>query len=409
MFFNNTTMLHKIIMKTKGGLLAVHKGGNITEQDRDTLWRNAKTLKHKKFSSVTKRNKQVGVSDGGNIMTKAYQLHFGKTCYPGKQVKNWVYLLDGKALSYGDLRSIPEPTDKNSPWCIIKRVPLYYERKGTEFIHTNPVGRVVIRWLHHAAEALKISSLTRFNEMMKATEPVTFDGQTYNFRLDPNLPFTNGTINYVDINPSMKVSPHRSIALPITFPAHTPLLVIPSDAQAICSTTEIHKDTNDFVDGASVTESFGYPTASVEQGRLRVKLEGTREGECWETVDVGRMAVGTLHNLSHMVEPAAGDSRFRASLITQVYGPNVTLRRALVKGQHGVAADNQQKVKDMLAGLVPMTEHEVDMATKKKPVSDLYEGMGGLVALERALSLKGNCILYPSKNPRKGERVGSWT
>ena len=74
-----------------------------------------------------------------------------------------------------------------------------------------------------------------------------------------------------------------------------------------------------------------------------------------------------------------------------------------------MAADNQQKVKDMLAGLVPMTEHEVDMATKKKPVSDLYEGMGGLVALERALSLKGNCILYPSKNPRKGERVRSWS
>jgi hypothetical protein len=91
-----------------------------------------------------------------------------------------------------------------------------------------------------------------------------------------------------------------------------------------------------------------------------------------------------------------------------VYGPNVTLRRALVKGQHGVAADNQQKVKDMLTGLVPMTEHEVDMATKKKPVSDLYEGMGGLVALERALSLKGNCILYPSKKTEERREGGEW-
>ena len=91
-------------------------------------------------------------------------------------------------------------------------------------------------------------------------------------------------------------------------------------------TTKGHYDKNDLECGASVTESFAYPQGA-SGGRLRVKLP---DGN-WTAVEVGQLAVGTLHNLFHEVETVSG-CKFRASFITQIYGPNIELRRALLKG-----------------------------------------------------------------------------
>ena len=71
------------------------------------------------------------------------------------------------------------------------------------------------------------------------------------------------------------------------------------------------------------------------------------------------MAVGTLHNLWHEVETASS-CQFRTSFITQVYGPNIELRNALINGPDAVPVapvNNAQKCDGVLAGLIPMTEH----------------------------------------------------
>jgi hypothetical protein len=151
-------------------------------------------------------------------------------------------------------------------------------------------------------------------------------------------------------------------------------------------TTKGHYDQNDLQYGASVTESCAYPSnAAAEGGRLRVRMpDGT-----WTAVEVGQMAVGTLHNLWHEVETASG-CQFRASFITQIYGPNIELRNALINGPDAVPVDNAQKCDDVLVGLIPMTGHEILMATEKRNLSDLYRERGGLAALMAAMALPLN-------------------
>ena len=104
---------------------------------------------------------------------------------------------------------------------------------------------------------------------------------------------------------------------------------------------------------------------------------------------MGQLAVGTLHNLFHKVETAAG-CEFRASFITQVYGPNIELRQALVNKPDAVPVDNAQKCDDVLAGLVPMTDHEIGMAKQSCKISDLFQERGGLAALTTAMALPVN-------------------
>jgi hypothetical protein len=156
-------------------------------------------------------------------------------------------------------------------------------------------------------------------------------------------------------------------------------------------TTKGHFDKNDLTSGASVTESFSYPDgASIKGGRLRVQLpDGT-----WQAVEVGQLAVGTLHNLFHEVETTS-DCKFRASFITQIYGPNIELRNALVKGPNASAVDNSQKCDDVLAGLIPMVPGERAMANGTEKTSELFHSRGGLAALKAAMALPVNSKKRP--------------
>ena len=165
---------------TEEHLLAIHPGGNIGSETIGTILRNAHLLKNAKYSSKTQRNKS----------TPAYQVHFGKTNYPGSQVKKWFYVLDGKVVS--SFEGLP-PNDRKR----IKRLGLFYDRKGSKLLE-GEIGEVVKTWLVHAAIELRKSSPDRYRRMMELTEPFTVDGETISLRLVPNLPFTNGTINYVE-------------------------------------------------------------------------------------------------------------------------------------------------------------------------------------------------------------------
>ena len=136
-----------------------------------------------------------------------------------------------------------------------------------------------------------------------------------------------------------------------------------------------------------MTESLAYPeNAAAQGGRLRVQMpDGT-----WRAVEVGNMAVGSLHNLYHEVETAAGCD-FRASFITQIYGPNIELRNALINGPGATSVDNAQKCEDVLAGLIPMTGNEIEMATDNgRRVSKLFQERGGINALIQAMALPVN-------------------
>ena len=151
-------------------------------------------------------------------------------------------------------------------------------------------------------------------------------------------------------------------------------------------TTKGHFDGNDLECGASVTESFGSPNnAAVQGGRLRVTLP---DGSL-KAAEVGEMAVGTLHNLWHEVETASGCD-FRASFITQIYGPNIELRQALINGPGATSVDKKQKCADVLDGLVPMTGCEKKQALGKRNVSPFFEEMGGRDALLAAMALPVN-------------------
>jgi hypothetical protein len=108
------------------------------------------------------------------------------------------------------------------------------------------------------------------------------------------------------------------------------------------------------------------------------------------------MAVGTLHNLFHEVETAT-DCEFRSSFITQIYAPNVALRQALVNSPNATLVDDTQKCADVLSGLIPMTQNEVDIAMQKPNKrgkialpSPEYMKMGGLTAMKAALALPIN-------------------
>ena len=154
-------------------------------------------------------------------------------------------------------------------------------------------------------------------------------------------------------------------------------------------TTKGHFDKNDLTSGASVTESCS-DGASIKGGRLRVQLpDGT-----WQAVEVGQLAVGTLHNLFHEVETAS-DCKFRASFITQIYGPNIELRNALIKGPNASAVENSQKCDDVLAGLIPMVPGERAMANGTGKMSELFRSRGGLAALKAAMALPVNSKKRP--------------
>jgi hypothetical protein len=169
------------IISTSSHLLAIHPGKNIWNDQIDVVLRNAHHIKHSKYSSKTQRNKA----------TAAYQVHFGKTTYPGSQVKKWFYVLDGKALTREELLALTTSQRKR-----IKRLAHFYDRKGSKLLE-GEVGVALETWLF-AAAALYKSSPERYENMMKLTEPFIADGQTISLRLVPNLPFTNGTINYVE-------------------------------------------------------------------------------------------------------------------------------------------------------------------------------------------------------------------
>ena len=59
--------------------LSVHAGGNIKRVD--VIRTHAQKIKNEKYATVSKRNNG----------TNAYQVHVGKTCFAGSQVKMWVY------------------------------------------------------------------------------------------------------------------------------------------------------------------------------------------------------------------------------------------------------------------------------------------------------------------------------
>ena len=166
-------------VRTETQLLVTYEGNNITETQKNIIKRNARLIKHAKYSSKTTRN------DG----TEAFQVHFGKTNYAGSQVKKWYYVLNGNALSRQELLDL-SPADRKK----IKRYGLFYDRKGSALLE-GEVGEAVRTWLTHAALALYTSSPERYQKMMELTEPFICDGQTISLRLVDNLPFTNGTIN----------------------------------------------------------------------------------------------------------------------------------------------------------------------------------------------------------------------
>eukprot|EP00966_Prymnesium_polylepis_P030994 721112-Prymnesium_polylepis.1 len=125
-------------------LLAICKGGNITANDADIVRRHAETvLKNKDYCSITKRN----------AGTLASQTHFGETCFAQKNVKQWIYALDGKALTRTELQVLPPPTDGRSAWCRIKRYAFYYPRKGSKALD-GELGDAIRRWVVKAAEQL---------------------------------------------------------------------------------------------------------------------------------------------------------------------------------------------------------------------------------------------------------------
>ena len=338
-------------LSTDTQLLVLCPGNSITNAQVDVVRRNASLIKSQMYSNRTTRN------DG----TGAFQVHFGKTTFAGSHVKKWYYILDGNALSRQELLDLT-PSERQK----IKRHGLFYDRKGSALLD-GEVGRAFRNWLKHAADALYVSSPERYQNMMELTEPFVCDGRTVSLRLVDDIPFTNGTISYVE----------------------------PSETSATALTTNGHYDTKDLKVGASVLESFAYPSnTSAQGGRLRVKLpNGT-----WKAVEVGQLAVGTLHNLFHEVEKVAG-CQFRASFITQVYGPNIELRQALVNNPDVVPVDNEQKCEDVLAGLIPMTNHELDMANQSRRISDLFLKRGGLGTLKAAASLPVNT--KNSKRKRK--------
>ena len=183
------------IISTSSHLLAIHPGNNIGCDQIDVILRNAHNIKHSKYSSKTQRNKA----------TAAYQVHLGKTTYPGSQVKKWFYVLDGKALTREELLALTTSQRKR-----IKRLALFYDRKGSKLLQ-GEIGVALVTWLYSAAAALYESSPERYEKMMELTEPFIADGQTISLRLVPTLPFTNGTINYVEPVPgAVRICMHRT-------------------------------------------------------------------------------------------------------------------------------------------------------------------------------------------------------
>ena len=162
--------------------LIVHNGNTITPYQLRIVKRNAHLIKSPKYSSKTTRN------DG----TEAFQVHFGKTNFAGAQVEKWFYVLNGKALSRHELID-PTLAERKK----IKRYAMFYERKGSALLE-GKLGDALREWLLHAAVALCEASPETYVKMMELTEPFVCDGQTISLRLVEYLPFTNGTINYVE-------------------------------------------------------------------------------------------------------------------------------------------------------------------------------------------------------------------
>jgi hypothetical protein len=165
-------------------MLVTHAGNNLTPEQVEIIKRNAPLIKNAKYSSKTTRN------DG----TEAFQVHFGLTNFSGSQVKKWVYVLGGKALTRQELVGLTTTERKK-----IKRYGLFYDRIGSALLH-GEIGEAVRQWLVHAAEALAVSSPERYKKMMEETAPFVCNGKTISLRLVDDLPFTNGTINYVEPN-----------------------------------------------------------------------------------------------------------------------------------------------------------------------------------------------------------------
>ena len=343
-----------IYIASRSKHLSVHGGGNLSSPSCIDVVKRCATF-IKKHHTVTKRTRG----------TKAKQVHFGLTCSgeAGKHIEHWMYMLDGKILSRQELLQLPRATDRKSDWAKIKRVPFFYSRtNGKKLFDTyDKLKEVVFDWLEKAGSALQASCPERYQQMMDATKPLTVNGSTFELRLVPHLPFTNGTINYIECHPN----------------------------EINKVTTAKHKDEKDYIKGASVTESF--KDGTVRGGQLKVRVAKNN----WVKVPVGSMAVGTLHNLLHKVNGANGDG-LRGSFITQISKKNIELADAIRGSTNAEAVDNAQKVDDVLNWLIPMTGHEVEMALGKKAVSPYYEAKGGQDALRTALFLPGNALLYPS-------------
>ena len=112
--------------------LSVFQGGNIDESTIEIVMGSKKLLK--KFGEVTKRNVGAG----------SIQVHIGFTTAAGQQVKEYVYALNGRALSEQELDGL-----NRSDWNNLKRFGMPYQHKGTEIMQY-PIGKEVVKWLEKA-------------------------------------------------------------------------------------------------------------------------------------------------------------------------------------------------------------------------------------------------------------------
>ena len=239
-------------------------------------------------------------------------------------------------------------------WTQIKRFGLYYERKGNGILEQD-VGKLLLKWLEKAAVKLKEDSPEKYDAMMKASEPFKCGDRVFKMRLVDHLPFTNATINYNEGS-------------------------LNNDKDAI----KPHFDGKDYENGLSVTESF--KLGDVSYGRLVVEHSNT-----FNHVEVGNMAIGSLHNLKHWVEPVEGLG-FRGSFITQIYGPNIELKEALTKEANPYIVSQNEKVQNVYDGLVLMNEREWEMV-QKGTVTANYN----LESLKLALDIDKNYVLFLPK------------